>query len=269
MKTQKMTARDAAFQQFETLRRNREKRTKQRLFFLEGVHPTEHAIDGAWHFRAMGVPMGKRLSGWAEDMVRRAAPDTLYEIEPALHAELSDREEPCEILSLVEERSDGLARIARAENPFFVLFDRPQSPGNLGTIIRTADSFGASAVFTTGHGADFYDPQCIRASVGTMFHLPFHAFQSAEEAVSHLQTLPVMPKLVGTSARGDGLLSETDLSMPLMLLIGNEATGLSRTWKDLVDALCRIPICGSASSLNAACAASIAMYEVARQRSFH
>ncbi len=271
MKTVRTYARDADFQRFEALKRSREKRAKQGLAFLEGVQMVEQALCGGWHFSAMAVAEGKRLSGWAEDMIRKAAPDTLYRMDAALHAELSDRENPCEILGLIETRTDGLERMAaRAEQaacpPFFAVFDRPASPGNLGTFIRSADAFSASGVLVTGHAADFYDPQCIRASVGTLFSLPFGALSGAEEGVAFLRGRPCRPLIVGTSAHGEANLSDLDLTGPVALIVGNETVGLSQAWKDKCDVLARIPIFGAASSLNAGSAATVCFYEICRQR---
>lgn len=266
----KMSVRNAAFQRFETLQRNREKRTRERLFFVEGVHPIEQAVAGGWTFEAIGFAAGKRLSGWAMDMRAKAKAETEYEIDPALMAELSDREEPCELIALVRQRTDGLERITKraGDRSLFVLFDRPQNPGNLGTIIRSADAFGADGLIVTGHGADFYDPQCVRATIGAIFHMPVASMASAEEALAWLDRLSVRPTVVGTSAKGECLLSEIDMTGPTMLLIGNETFGLSKAWKAGCDRLAKIPIHGAATSLNAGCAASICLYEIARQRAF-
>ena len=105
----KMTARDAAFQRFETMKRNREKRAKQKVFFVEGVHPIEQAVRFGWEFEALGYPAGVRLSGWANDMRAKAKADVEYQIAPELMDELSEREESCEIIALVRQRADGLA----------------------------------------------------------------------------------------------------------------------------------------------------------------
>ncbi len=266
----KMSVRNAAFQQFEALQRNREKRTRERLFFVEGVHPIEQAIAGGWRFEALGFAAGKRLSGWAMDMRGRAAAETEYEIAPELMAELSSREEPCELIALVRQRTDGLERMAErtGKKSLFVLFDRPQSPGNLGTVIRSADAFNADGLLVTGHGADFYDPQCVRASIGALFAMPVAALPSSVEAMVWIDSLPTRPLVVGTSAHGDCLLTDVALSGPVVLLIGNETFGLSKGWKERCDCLAKIPISGAASSLNAGCAASICLYEIARQRGF-
>ncbi len=271
MKTVALLTRNADFQRFETLKRNREKRTRQGLAFIEGVQMVEQAIAHGWRFFAMAVADGIRLSGWAEDMIRKAWPDWLYRMAPPLHGELSDRENPCEIIGLVHTRTDGLDRMAaRAESssvpPLYAVFDRPASPGNLGTFLRSADAFGACGAMVTGHAADFYDPQCIRASVGTLFALPFGDMAGAEEAIQWLRAQKRRPLIVGTSAHGAVDLSDIDMTGPVALVVGNETFGLSRSWKENCDVLARIPIFGAASSLNAGSAATVCFYEISRQR---
>lgn len=267
-----LRARSDVFQRFETLRRNREKRTHAKMYFLEGVHPVEQAIAAGEAFHAMGYNADKRLSGWAQDMIVKASPEFLYPMPGDMMAELSDRENPCELVCLVHQRMDAPARVRKAieatPNPLIILCDRPNAPGNLGTIIRSADAFGACAVLTTGHAADFYDPQCIRASIGTLFHVPFCGFGSCEEAVTFLRGLPHPPQIVGTSAKGTASLHEADFTGPTVLIVGNETFGMSKAWKEACDLLLRIPIYGAASSLNVGCAASICLYEIARQRDF-
>lgn len=267
-----LRARSDVFQRFETLRRNREKRTHAKMYFLEGVHPVEQAIAAGEAFHAMGYNADKRLSGWAQDMISKADPEFLYPMPGDMMAELSDRENPCELVCLVHQRMDAPSRVRKAieatPNPLIILCDRPNAPGNLGTIIRSADAFGACAVLTTGHAADFYDPQCIRASIGTLFHVPFCGFGSCEEAVTFLRGLPHPPQIVGTSAKGTASLHEADFTGPTVLIVGNETFGMSKAWKEACDLLLRIPIYGAASSLNVGCAASICLYEIARQRDF-
>lgn len=266
MTTKRMSTRNSAFQLFESLRRSREKRAQKKLFFLEGVHPIEQAVGKGWRFGAIGYAADTRLSGWARDMIDRAAPSEVYEISPALMAELSDREQPCELIALAGRRESEISDMCGSENPLIVLFDRPHSPGNLGTVIRSADAFGASGILTTGHSADFYDPQCIRASVGSLFALPFCALESQGEALTRLRELHPDIRVVASSARGGRPPNDIDLAGPTLLLIGNETFGLSKGWKQAADDLTTIPISGAASSLNAGSAASILLYEAARQR---
>ncbi len=266
-RTLDMTTRNSEYQRFETLKRNREKRARQGLFFLEGVHPVEQAIQAGYAFYAIGVDSNARLSGWAHDMLEKANPEIVYRMGSDLHKELSDREEPCELLCLARQKP-GLPLFSADPLALYAVFDRPSAPGNLGTVVRSADAFGARCVMTTGHAADFYDPQCLRASIGTLFRRPHVNLDGAEAAVSYLRAAPEKPLIVGTSARGDALLNEVDLTGPVALIIGNETFGLSKAWKESCDVLARIPICGAASSLNAGSAATVCFYEVARQRGF-
>ena len=262
-----MNTRNSEFQRFETLKRNREKRARQGLFFLEGVHPVEQAVLAGYDFYCMGIDAKARLSGWARDMISKASPEIVYRMDSALHAELSDREEPCELLCLARQRV-GLPKFENSPVSLDVVFDRPAGPGNLGTVFRSADAFGARCVITTGHAADFYDPQCIRASIGTVFRKPHVNMGGCDEAVEYLRSLPEKPLIVGTSARGDRLISEVDLTGPVAMVIGNETFGLSKAWKEKCDVLVKIPIYGGASSLNAGSAATVCFYEVARQRGY-
>lgn len=266
-RTLDMTTRNSEYQRFETLKRNREKRAKQGLFFLEGVHPVEQAVLAGYELCAVGIDRDSRLSGWARDMLEKANPETVYRMGTELHRELSDREEPCELLCLARQRS-GLPEFAASPLALYAVFDRPSSPGNLGTVFRSADAFGARCVLTTGHAADFYDPQCVRASIGTLFRRPHVNMGGAEEAADYLRARPEKTVIVGTSARGDALLTEIDLTGPVALVVGNETFGLSKAWKEKCDVLARIPISGAASSLNAGSAATVCYYEIARQRGF-
>ena len=102
MKKEWIRTRSDKFQLFETLKRNREKRSKTGLAFIEGVQMVEQSIRHNWHFAAMAVMDGKRLSGWAEDMIAKADPDVMYHMAPELMQELSDRDDTCEIIGLVK-----------------------------------------------------------------------------------------------------------------------------------------------------------------------
>lgn len=269
---QPIRSRNDVFQLYETLRRNREKRTHMKLFFLEGVHPVEQAIAGGEKFASIAYAEDKRLSGWAEDMIHRAAPEVLHPMPAALLAELSDRENPCELVCILHQRQDAEQRLRHAvktakTTPLLVLCDRPTSPGNLGTIIRSADAFGARGVLMTGHAADPYDTQCIRASIGTVFRLPVLALDGCNAAVDFIRSLGDF-LIAGTSAKGTMCFHEADFTRPTVLVVGNETFGMSKAWKESCDLLLRIPIYGAASSLNVGCAASICLYEIARQRDF-
>jgi TrmH family RNA methyltransferase len=146
-----------------------------------------------------------------------------------------------------------------------VVVDRPASPGNLGTIIRSCDAFGATGVIVTGHGVDLYDPLTIRASVGSFFAVPCIALSSHREVSAWAESLRVERSgmsLIGTSAHADSSLRDFSWGSDVMLVIGNETSGLSHAYREMCDAVVKIPMRGTATSLNAAVATSILLYEI-------
>jgi TrmH family RNA methyltransferase len=121
----------------------------------------------------------------------------------------------------------------------------------------------------TGHAADVYDPKSVRASTGSLFALPAVRVPSQREVVAWLERhreLGHRIAVVGTDEEGEADLFDFDLTGPVLLLVGNETKGLSAAWRELCDHTVRIPMAGSASSLNAAGAATAVLYEVSRQR---
>lgn len=150
-----------------------------------------------------------------------------------------------------------------------VVLDRISSPGNLGTIIRTCDAFGANGAILSGHTVDPYDPLSIRASVGTIFSLPIASVGSNEELSGWLDDLrkrfPGL-QVVGTSAKAVVSVYDTDMSAPIVIILGNETYGISDFLDSITDAAVRIPINGQVRSLNVASAAAIFLYEIRRQR---
>jgi tRNA G18 (ribose-2'-O)-methylase SpoU len=138
--------------------------------------------------------------------------------------------------------------------------------------VRSADAFGATAVVVSGHAADPYDPKAIRASTGSTFAVPIVRAPSHSEVLAWLRPQGPGPgpavQIVGMDERGAVDAHEHDFSRPTLLLVGNEKTGLSAAWRAACDRVVRIPMAaGSASSLNAATAAAVVLYEAFLQRS--
>ncbi len=258
------------FQYAETLRRKREKRLRQREFFVEGVRPINQALKYNWHVRAWLYSREKHLSDWAENILRTSQAAVHYELPWHLHAKLSGKAEPSELIGLVTMPEDNLARIPLAEPALVVVFDRPASPGNLGTIIRSCDALHVNGLVITGHGVDLYDPETISATTGSFFALPTVRLPSQKELLPWLETIKQRDiqniQIVGTDEHGEHDLDMHDFTQPTLLVVGNETWGMSSAYRELCDTIVSIPIAGSASSLNVACATSILLYEIDRQR---
>ena len=265
----RVSTRNARFQQWEALLSNRAKRQRTGEFLVHGVRPITLAARLGWRFRALIYDAGRPLSQWARALLRDV-PAIKVSMAPALLAELGEKEEGSpELVAVVEMPGGGLDRIEAGHDFLGVLLDRPASPGNVGSIIRSADALGAHGVIVAGHAADVYDPRCVRASTGSLFTLPVIRTPGPGEVAAWVTALrargcPIV--LAATDERGDRDVFDFDFTQPVLLLAGNEGTGLSAAWRELSDVVVSIPMAGAASSLNAANAASIFLYEASRQR---
>jgi tRNA G18 (ribose-2'-O)-methylase SpoU len=164
----RVTTRNARFQQWEALLTNRNKRGRTGEFLVHGVRPISVATERGWPIRALLYASGRRLSEWAEGMLRDTDAERV-EMAPELLAELAAKDD-AELVAVAALPPDDLDRITPG-GPVIV-FDRPSDPGNIGTVVRSADAFGAAGVIVTGHAADVYDPKAVRASTGSLFAVP-------------------------------------------------------------------------------------------------
>jgi 23S rRNA (uridine2479-2'-O)-methyltransferase len=257
------------FQRIEVLRRNRQKRQQYGEFFLEGVRPINRALSHGWDIRAFVYSGGRALSNWAQGILHTSTARTHFEVPLRLAEQLSGKSDPSELMAIVRIPPDDVSRIKIVTTPLVVLFDRPSSPGNLGSLIRSGDALGADGLMITGHGVDLYDPETISASRGSLFALPVVRLAGPREVDGWLQTLRQNVGHVQVVAMEEGAemdLWRVDFTGPTVLLMGNEKWGLSAGFKDLSTLKTRIPMSGSASSLNVAAAGTVALYEIRRQR---
>ncbi len=260
---------NARFQQWEALLRNRNKRQRAGEFLVQGVRPITLAADHGWKFRALIYDAERSLSPWAAGLLARVGGETVA-MSPDLLRQLSEKEQDVpEVVAVVELPPDDLARIPITPTLLGMVFDRPSVPGNIGTMVRSVDAFGGAGLIITGHAADPYDPKAVRASTGSLFSVPVVRVPSHQQVFAWVHTLRAqgLPLVVvGTDEDGVADIADLDLTGPTLLVIGNETSGLSSAWREACDVMARIPIGGAASSLNAASAATVTLYEAARQR---
>lgn len=268
-RTTRIYSENNIYQYIETLRRKREKRTHEGVFFLEGVRPINQALAHGWRVTLFAYAPERGLSGWARDALARSQAETHVEMPEALLTKLSGKSEGSELLALVAMPEDDLARIPLAPDLLVVVCDRPASPGNLGSVIRSCDALGAHGVIITGHSVDLYDPETISASTGSLFALPavrLPSHKALEPWVAETRRRLGALQMVGCDESGEELLDAHDFRGPTLLVMGNEKWGMSAAYREQCDIIARIPMQGSASSLNVAAATSIFLYEIARQR---
>jgi 23S rRNA (uridine2479-2'-O)-methyltransferase len=267
--TLRVTSRNARFQQWQSLLSNRTKRQRAGEFLVQGVRPISLAAACGWPLHALIYDAERPLSDWARQLLRTI--DTVQvAMAPDLLADLGEKADGRpELVAVAELPADDLDLIPADDHFLGIVLDRPASPGNIGSIIRSADAFGAHGVIVTGHAADVYDPRSVRASTGSLFALPVVRCPSHQEVAGWLAARrargwPVV--LAGADEHGDRAVFDADFTGPTLLVVGNEGSGLSGAWRDLCDSLVSIPMTGAASSLNAANAATAILYEMARQR---
>jgi TrmH family RNA methyltransferase len=267
---QRITSRNAQFQVWESLLANRTKRQREGEFLVQGVRPITLAVEYRWPIRALLYDADRRMSKWADELLR-SVDARVVAMAPELLAELGEKDEaePPELIAVVGLARDDLDRISVGPEFLGVAFDRPTAPGNLGSVIRSADAFGAHGLVVAGHAADVYDPKAVRASTGSLFALPCVRVPSHQEAAAWIaahRTAGAQISIVGADEQGELDVFDFDFTGPVLLVVGNETAGLSNAWRAQCDATVRIPMTGAASSLNAASAATAVLYEVARQR---
>jgi len=265
----RVTTRNASFQQWQALLTNRAKRQRAGEFLVQGVRPVTLAVERGWNIHTLLYPERQVLSRWGRELLDRVEA-TKVAMAPELIHELGGKDdESPEVLAVVELPPDRLERIPTSADMLVIVFDRPTTPGNIGTLIRSADAFGAAGVIITGHAADPYDPKAVRASTGSLFAVPVVRVDTHREIVDWVATARgsgLAVEIVGTDEHGDVDIADHDFTGPSLVLVGNETHGLSAAWRGACDRMVRIPMGGAASSLNAASAGTVALYEVARQR---
>ncbi len=185
----------------------------------------------------------------------------IYVISDKLFFALSTTETPPGIIAVINIKEN---KLELDINKPYIFCDNIRDPGNLGTIIRTADAAGFGGVMLSEECVDIYNPKTVRSSMGSFFHIQIEENVSLEKLMEYKQKGFL---LLGGLLDNDTLLyTDADMTKPLILVIGNEANGISDEIKKITDVKVKIPMDGKAESLNAGVAAAILMYECNRQR---
>lgn len=183
-------------------------------------------------------------------------------------AALSDTRTPQGVMAVVEQREYRLEEMAAAGStgrpPLLMVLEQLQDPGNLGTILRAGEGAGATGILMDSGTADIYNPKVVRSTMGSLLRVPFVYVEDLDEALVFLKKAGI--RLCATYLRGSRDYDKEDYRKATAFLIGNEGSGLSQETVARADVRIRIPMLGKVESLNAAVAASVVMYEAARQR---
>ncbi len=240
--------------------------TKQGWLAVEGPFLVEEALNAAPHVKTHSVLVA---SGAAEKfsglLQRLPAEAEMTQVPDRLFESAAQTQSPQGIAALVELPAYTLEQIVAARNSLLVVACRLQDPGNLGTMMRTALAFSATAFLTLQETVSPFNPKAVRSSAGAIFRLPIVCGLDPDAA---LPFLSVHVRIVAAARNGPASLAQADLRGPLAILIGRDATGLPQEIARYASQLLSIPIRKEVDSVNAATAASIFLYEAARQRGF-
>jgi RNA methyltransferase, TrmH family len=246
------------------LRRLVQKRTlrwSEGVCVLEGPDLVEAAIDAGVEFEALYVDVAAKADSSA--IIERAtrAGIRVFALSPGVIERVADARTPQPVMAAVRFTGAPLASIGEG-GPVVVLHD-VKDPGNAGTIVRSADALGASAVVFTGDSVDPYNPKTLRATAGSIFHLPV-VVSDLDSTLEYFTSRHV--DTFATVVRGGEPLSEVDLRGAAAVVVGNESAGLDRASAAKCSRRLTIPMSGRSESLNAGVAASLILYEALRQR---
>ena len=219
-------------------------RDEYKLFFVEGMKSVKEAINFNWDIECII---------YSPEMINYDLDIEGIKVSKEILCKISDTVTPQGIIAVCKIRDNEIESLKEKKRILFL--DKVQDPGNVGTIIRTADAFGFDGIILAKECADPYSPKVVRSTMGSIFHLPIVRDISVEE----LKKLDM--KIYSSSLEASKKIKDIKLEENAVLVIGNEGNGISEETKRITDEFIKIEMPGNAESLNASIAAGILMYE--------
>lgn len=236
-------------------------RTRQRKFLIEGVHLVQEAL-------ASGADVETVLFSLERGLPAELDREAHLQLEWVAVSEsvlnrCTDAQTPQSVVGIVRKSAEMAEALLARSGGLVVVVDGVQDPGNLGTIIRSADAVGAAGIVLGKGTVDLYNPKTVRSTMGSLFHVP----------IVESDLVPLLAeakrrniRLMGTSLQASRNCFESDMTGDLWIIVGNEGGGVSREVAALADEQVMIPMRGGSESLNVAMAATVLLYESFRQR---
>lgn len=245
------------------LKKKRKLRDEEQVFLVEGIRMfREVPVD-----ELQEVYVSESFYKKEKVLVNAIAGQAGVHIEvltDTVFAHASDTKTPQGVLCVVRQKSYKLEDLLKGEKRHLLVLDNLQDPGNMGTIVRTAEGAGVTGVIMSRDCVDIYNPKTIRSTMGSIFRVPFFITEDLHETIRQLQNAQV--SVYAAHLEGSVCYDTPDYTKGTAFLIGNEGNGLTKETAALADSYIRIPMGGQLESLNAAMAAGILMYEANRQR---
>jgi RNA methyltransferase, TrmH family len=250
--------------------RDKKERDEKKLFLVEGYKEISRALDAGVVVNSLFFceELFLKNNEWPLIQKIKEKGSELFRIPKFLFEKIAYRERPDGLLVIAVQKRKTLLDlkeiIKRSKNPFLVIAEHIEKPGNLGTILRSSDGVGVDAVVICDPCTDIFNPNVVRASIGSLFTQPVIEADSLE-VIKVLKENQI--KIVATTPNCHHLYHEENLKGPLAVIVGTEQYGLSQSWLESSDIKVKIPMKGVADSLNVGAATTIILYEALRQRS--
>jgi RNA methyltransferase, TrmH family len=250
--------------------RDKRERDEKKLFLVEGYKEIFRALQAGVIINSLffSEELFLKNNEWSLIQKIKDKGVEIFRCPKFLFEKIAYRERPDGLLAIAVQRKKNLSDlkeiINRSKNPFLVIAEHIEKPGNLGTILRSSDGVGVDAVVICDPCTDIFNPNVVRASIGSLFTQPVIEADSLE-VISLLKESQI--KIVATTPNCNRLYYEEDLKGPLALIVGTEQYGLTKEWLENSDIKVKIPMKGVADSLNVGAATTIVLYEALRQRS--
>jgi RNA methyltransferase, TrmH family len=242
---------------------DRKHRRREGAFVVEGIQPVWRAVEAGWDVETL-VVVPELLPESAAEMVaqQRARGVRVAAVTAELAGRLTDRDRPPGLFAVVGSRGSELDALAVRPDAVFLALHQIGNPGNLGTVIRTADAAGAAGVILLGDAADPFAPAAVKASMGSLFAVPVVTVADPGAFLRWARAGGVT--VLATSGYAERAHWSVDYRAPLAVLLGSEGDGLPTELLAGADQTVRIPMVGTAESLNLAVAAALMLYEARR-----
>ena len=251
---------NTVIKEIQLIQKKKKERNSKKVFIVEGLRSVKEIPDN-WNIHKYVV--AKSFIPEINKIIINKGIH-IIEVSDDVFESISDTKTPQGILAVVSQLDYELEDIIRKDRSFFLIADQVSDPGNLGTLIRTAHASDADGIFLSKGCVDLYNPKTIRATMGSIFHIPIIIDMEMAEIINCLRD--VNTNIYATALEESKIIYDYDYTEKTAIVIGNEANGIGDITRNMISHFIKIPMPGGAESLNASIAAGICMFEVVRQR---
>jgi TrmH family RNA methyltransferase len=244
--------------------RQRKYREQERAFLVEGIRQVGEAYSAGAKIQFVLYDSENLNSDYEKELIQKIKTSQipLYSTLPDIMLSIGEKKHSSRMIAVVENNIHTIAELEPDQYNWIVALDAPQDPGNVGTILRTIDAVGADALVLLGNHVDPTHPSAIRASMGVMFRIPIFS----GDFDTFIKIINPAFSIVGTSAKAGEFAVHAKYPKKLVLLMGSEREGLSDAQKEVCDQFIKLPMEGTASSLNLSVATGVILYQIYHQR---